>query len=160
MFFTAEDFLVADFCGFAGTWMASQWPHQLHLLSHFGGFDPICPLNISLSSFTVLVLIEIDLPSALIFIWVDANIRRQRKETVAHKILLRPMTTPLLLRSHPIFLLFSQRKRQGIVPGDGELRYSERKERRKWVEKWILNQNRRENRFWFWSQRRWYVYII
>lgn len=33
--------------------MASQCPHQLHLLSHFGGLDPICPLNSTLSSLTV-----------------------------------------------------------------------------------------------------------
>lgn len=75
-----EEFLVADFCGFAGTWMASQCPHQLHLLSHFGGLDPICPLNTILSSlFTVLPLLEINLPSAINLIWVDAKIRKKEK---------------------------------------------------------------------------------
>lgn len=53
MLLNAEEFVLADFCGFVGTWMASQCPHQLHLLSHFGGLDPICPLNTTFSSPTV-----------------------------------------------------------------------------------------------------------
>lgn len=47
------DLFPALTCGFAGTWIASQWPHELHLLSHLGGLEPICALTIALFSLAV-----------------------------------------------------------------------------------------------------------
>lgn len=69
-----------------GTWTASQGPHELHLLSHLGGLDPIVSVLTIASSSNPPSLeaagsLVIVVPSAMSLAKVKLETRRNSKET-------------------------------------------------------------------------------
>lgn len=75
-----EKFL-CPFCsgGFAGTWIASQCPHELHRLSHLGGLDPIWALKVALSSLTVWLMKQNLICKSKSFLFQERKRERERE---------------------------------------------------------------------------------